>query len=454
MYQPMYSSSYQSIFRVHSLHEALTTDLEKISEVDLFLFLLDTYDVLLDDSELVADADDSYTELITKLEKFCFLNFEKLLSSIPGQMRGFPLGTFVYIVISLTRSLTKTSTVISGPTRTWMRENCVRSHSSYDISDFTVSDLLDALDILELNWNRFDVLTSELLNYINLLEARASYFISNFQSGNELNIAKHRRRYDDEGRYQISSAHIFELYVRFISMKRSFAQYTMFNTVPAPQQLPQNRWDVFIDQENRHLSIRKFRDVVSDSVWDNLVRISDMYRASYAVRGSKVSAYQAIAVNRPLNVLDKLSSFISYGNPDELHANLHVVEALNLNLIHAYFMSTFSISFLNYFFCSEEKSWNHRDHLKSATVPLILERRKRYDVLYRGVVHLTSKGSISDAFIYWLLLVRRDFKGILYGSMDFNKLCSFVLDNTELVEEQDVEERAHKRQKINEYKFE
>jgi hypothetical protein len=182
------------------------------------------------------------------------------------------------------------------------------------------------------------------------------------------------------------------------------------------------------------------------------VRISDIYRASYAVRGSKVSAYQAIAVNRPLNVLDQLSSFISYGKPVELHANLYVVEALQLNLVHAYFMSTFSISFQKYFFCSEEKSWNHRNHLKSATVPIILERRKRYDVLYRGAVHLTPYGSISDAFVYWLLLVRRDFKGILYGSMDFNKLCSFVLD-IEVVEEE-VEEQPRKRQRFNEYKYE
>tara|TARA_B110000091_G_C13751591_1_gene447912 strand:+ start:815 stop:1348 length:534 start_codon:yes stop_codon:yes gene_type:complete len=177
-----------------------------------------------------------------------------------------------------------------------------------------------------------------------------------------------------------------------------------------------------------------------------------MYRASYAVRGSKVSAYQAIAVNRPLNVLDKLSSFISYGKPRELHSNLHVVEALNLNLIHAYFMSTFSISFKNYFFCSEEKTWNHRNHLQSATVPIILERRKRYDVLYRGAVHLTPNGIMADAFVYWLLLVRRDFNGILYGSMDFNKLCSFMLE-TETIEEE-VEERSTKKQRLNEYTFE
>jgi hypothetical protein len=68
------------------------------------------------------------------------------------------------------------------------------------------------------------------------------------------------------------------------------------------------------------------------------------------------------------------------------------------------------------------------------------------------VVHLAPNGSISDAFVYWLLLVRRDFKGILYGSMDFNKLCSFVLD-IEVVEEE-VEEQPRKRQRFNEYKFE
>jgi hypothetical protein len=451
----MYQCNYKSVFRVHNVHEAVCFNLQKISEVDLFLFLLDTYDVLLDDITLVSDAGDVFTQLITKLEKFCFLNFEKLLSSIPGQMRGFPLGSFVYIIISLARSLSKATTVISGPTRTWMRKNRVRSHQSYDTSDFTISDLLDALDVLEVNWNKFEVLTSELLDYINALEARASYFISHFQTCNALNFAKHRRRVDDEGRYQISPTHIFELYVRFIAMKRSFAQYTMFDTIPSPHNLPPNRWDLFVDQENRHLSIRKFRDVVSDSVWDDMVRISDTYRASYAVRGSKVSSYQAIAVNRPLNVLDKLSSFISYGKPMELHANLFVKEALHLNLINAYFMSTFSISFRKYFFCSEQKSWDHLDQLKSAIVPLILERRKRYDVLYKSAVHLTPKnGTFAQAFVYWLLLVRRDFNGILYGSMDFNKLCSFVLDIVEEEVEEVEEGRVTKKQRLNEYKFE
>jgi hypothetical protein len=77
----MYQCNYKSVFRVHNVHEAVCFNLQKISEVDLFLFLLDTYDVLLDDITLVSDAGDVFTQLITKLEKFCFLNFEKLLSN-------------------------------------------------------------------------------------------------------------------------------------------------------------------------------------------------------------------------------------------------------------------------------------------------------------------------------------------------------------------------------------
>lgn len=441
----MYQCSYKSIYRCHTIGEVLAYDMAKIREVDLFLYLLDIYDLLLDDSCLTPEKE-TYMALNNKLEKFCFLNFSKLLSDIPGQMKGFTIGMFLYLILSLSRMKANNSTIIPENTRQWMRTNQVRSHQSYDTTDFAISDILDALDILELNWEKFPQLTSELLTYINALETRCCFFISCFCSENSLNIAKERKKVE-ENRYQISPAHIFEIYIRFIVMKRSFAQYTMFETVPSPQTLPENRWDAFLKQENRHLSIRKFRDIVADDVWENMVRLSDRYRASYKVRGSKVSAYQSIAENRPLHVLDSLSHVLAYASPDELHNNKLVTEALHLNLIHAYFQSTFSISFKHYFFCSEQKCWEHLPKLKTITVPIILERRKRYDVLYRSVIHLTPDGTFHQAFVYWLLLVRQDFNGILYSSMDFNKLCSFVLSI-------EVVDRAVKRQKLNNYIFE
>jgi hypothetical protein len=81
----MYQSKYKSIFRCHTLYEAINYDLKSISEVDLFLFLLDTYDILLEDANFVDENNETnYLNLIVKLEKFCFLNFNKLLSSNQG----------------------------------------------------------------------------------------------------------------------------------------------------------------------------------------------------------------------------------------------------------------------------------------------------------------------------------------------------------------------------------
>ena len=72
------------------------------------------------------------------------------------------------------------------------------------------------------------------------------------------------------------------------------------------------------------------------------------------------------------------------------------------------------------------------------TVPIVLERRKRYDVMHRGMVHLTPTGSFSDAFQLWLLMVRRDYRGILYGSMDFGRVCRAMFDPAEVVQQRQV----------------
>ena len=65
-------------------------------------------------------------------------------------------------------------------------------------------------------------------------------------------------------------------------------------------------------------------------------------------------------------------------------------------------------------------------------VPIVLERRHRYDVMHRGLVHLVPTGTFAEAFQLWLLIVRRDYRGILYGSMDFGRLCRLLFDPPEV----------------------
>ena len=431
----MYRSNYKSLFRCHTLVECIDFTLDNtVKKCDLFLYLLDTYDILLsyaDGSMIVDESDDiPYLRLANKLEVFVFEHWTSLLDRIPGQLKGWTEGMFVYVCICLCRWLASRPgcTVIPSETRDWMRKHSMRSHASYDTASFTVTDILNALDIFEQRWYTFKELNQHVMIYLDALEYRAAWFISHTAPKVLFDIQTRRVPVGDDDTFQIHPALIFDFYSRFIGIRRSFAQYTMFDTQPPPSQMPESRWDEFISKENRHLSIRKFRDRVQDVTWENQRRISDEPRSSYEARGSRVSAYQSLAANRPLAILDKLNSLTSYGKPHLLHAHHMVVNGLHLQMIHAHFMSVYSVSFRDFFFCSEEKSWNHRTRLPHMVVPVIIERRRRYDVLHRGLIQLVPNGTIEEAFVMWLLIVRRDYKGILYGSMDFGRLCRVMFD--------------------------
>jgi hypothetical protein len=441
----MYQSNYKSIFRCHTLVECVNYSVEPpIEKADLFLYLLDTYDILLSHAEgsMMVDENDNipYMRLATKLEKFAFEEWNSLFARIPGQLKGWCEGMFLYVCISLCRWLASKPgcTVIPEDTRMWMKRQKLRSHVSYDTSKFSISELLNAMDIVELQWSSLPSLTQHVLIYLDALEYRAAWFITHTAGGVLFDIQKHRIKID-ENQFQIHPALVYQLYVRFVGIRRSFAQYTMWDTVPSTD-LPETQWLAFLERENRHLTIRKFRDRIADATWANLKRLSDGPRASYNARGSRVSDYQSIAENHPMAIMDKLNHIIAYGKPEELHSNSFVYEGLHLQMVHAYFMSTYSVSFRDYFFCSSEKSWSHRKKLAHMVVPIVIERRQRYDVMYRGLIQLVPTGTFAEAFQLWCLFLRKDYKGILYGSMDFGRLCRSMFDPPTLTQQRSMGE--------------
>jgi hypothetical protein len=442
----MYHSNYKSLFRCHTLVECVNYALEPTTQkADLFLYLLDTYDILLShaDGSMIMDENDDvpYLRLAVKLEKYTFEAWDTLFDRIPGQLKGWCEGMFVYVCICLCRWLASKPgcTVIPSETRDWMRANRLRSHASYDTASFTIGDLLNALDIFEQRWYGFNELNQHIMLYLNALEFRAAWFISHTAPSSVFDIQTRRISTDDDS-FQIHPAMIYEFYVRFVSIRRSFAQYTMWDTVPPVAQMPETRWPEFIEKENRHLGIRKFRDCVQNVTWENMARLSDGPRASYNARGSRVSAYQSLAENRPLAILDKLNHLTGYGKVPLLHEHERIREGMHLQMIHAHFMSTYSVSFKDFFFCSSEKSWRHRTKLPHMVVPIIIERRHRHDVMHKGLIHLVPNGTVAEAFQLWLLMVRRDYRGILYGSMDFGRLCRMMFDPPEAAQSRDLGE--------------
>ena len=168
------------------------------------------------------------------------------------------------------------------------------------------------------------------------------------------------------------------------------------------------------------------------------MRPTDNVRASYNARGSRVSAYQALAENRPLAILDELNRITAYGKVHEVMEHEAICNGLFLNMVHAHFMSTYSVSFKDFFYCSSEKSWAHRSKLPHMVIPIILERRRRFDVMHKGLVHLVPHGTFAEAFQLWLLMVRRDYRGILYGSMDFGRLCRMLFDPPDVAQSREL----------------
>lgn len=442
----MYRSNYKSLFRCHTLVECMNYALDpKIPKADLFLYLLDMYDILLShaDGSMILDENDDlpYMRLAEKLEIYVFEAWDSLLDRIPGQLKGWCEGMFVYTCICLCRWLASRPgcTVIPSETRDWMREHALRSHASYDTASFTASDILNALDVFEQRWRGLPELNHHVMIYLNALEFRAAWLITHTAPANLFDIQVRRVPVSDD-MFQIHPAMLFEFYSRFMLIRRSFAQYTLWDTVPPVAQMPETRWDDFVQRENRHLGIRKFRDLVESVAWENLKRLSEGARASYNARGSRVTSYQALAENRPLAILDKISTVASYGKPEKVHEHPMICEGLHLQMIHAHFMSTYSVSFRDYFYCSYEKSWKHRAKLTHMVVPVIIERRSRYDVMHKGLLHLVPHGTVAEAFQLWLLFVRRDYRGILYGSMDFGRLCRALFDQQEVAQQRTLGE--------------
>jgi hypothetical protein len=444
----MYRSNYKSLFRCHTLTECVNYSLDSsVSKADLFLFLLDTYDILLShaDGSMIFDDDDDlpYLRLAEKLEKYAFVHWHTLFDRIPGQLKGWCEGMFLYVCCSKCRWLASKPgcTVVPSETRDWMKEHRLRTHASYDTASWTAGDLLNALDVLEMKWFEFKTIDQHFMIYLNTLEFRAAWFVAHTAPSGIYDIQKHRIKVSEQ-QFQIHPALLHDFYVRFMGLRRSFAQSIMFDAQPPIKNMPESRWDEFIEKENRHLSIRKFRDRIADLTWENMARLSDTPRVSYECRGSRVSAYQSVASNRPLSLLDKLNSVCAYSKPPVVHANKFVIEGLHLQMVHAHFMSTYSVNFKNFFFCSSEKSWKHRQTLITSVVPIILERRSRFDVMHRGLIHLVPVGTFAEAFQLWLLIVRRDYRGILYGSMDFGRLCRMMFDPPEAAQQRQISEGA------------
>ena len=146
----MYPAKYASIDRVHTVEEALLYPTEKAKGADLFLFVLDTYDCLLScvGGEIPCSPE-SCEKLRTKLYETLITRYDEIRDRIPGRLKGWTEATFLFVTAALAGTMGTSSSLVPPKVREWMKEQRLRVNDSYDVMEWTYTDLVSALEALE-----------------------------------------------------------------------------------------------------------------------------------------------------------------------------------------------------------------------------------------------------------------------------------------------------------------
>ena len=144
----MYPSKYKASVRIHSVDDAITTPIHNKTPADMFLYCLDLYDVCINHMESNTTMQNVST-IKTSLTQFMSDKFIQLNERIPGQMKGWTQGMFVYTCYSGFNTLTTLNTSLN---KQWMYDNRLCMTQNMDTTNWSFFTWCKSLDALELQW--------------------------------------------------------------------------------------------------------------------------------------------------------------------------------------------------------------------------------------------------------------------------------------------------------------
>lgn len=437
-----YPAQFNTAGRVRSVKEAVEYSFNgKESTVELFLYMLDTYDVLLD----IASGGSSFptgretwnnvllNKLYIKMRKILVNRWDALNEFIPGRLKGWTQGLFWYIEMMLIRYIMITSPnmlILNNKLKDWLNVNYIKANDSYNLNTWSFMDIVRALEILEAHMNELPW-SEEIFEYLDVIEYRCAELCTLNYSFSVLDRAEHRIEIS-KSVYQLHPTGIQELMARCTLIRRSAELWFAWDTVPAPD-IQQHYFDDFIEKEKRQLTQRKFRDELNNRILENMLRPSERIIQSYRLRGADVSDYGALAVNRPLYMLDALGKECSYGKFETLMEDFRIPDAMYMGMVHMHVSSIYNLQFIEYFYLSEKKIHKHKHKVHLVLAPFIIQRSNRYDCMWKGNVVPSRDGSFYWAFLTWITLIRTKCRGVVYGGVNLVPLTRLILDKPKVI---------------------
>jgi len=435
----MYRTEYQTMYRIHTVDEAIAYDIPR-NGTDLFLYLIDTYDVLLSITadQLPLPSTRQMDALRKKLTKYLLDHYSEMYKPIPGALYGWTESMLMWVVllslidIQHWHSNMKLSTAV----RSWAKKNRVRMFEDYDLTTWNLDTLVGQLDCLSLRWHTLEP-CNELSEFLEIIWRFAARFTLRMHSKDVLNIDNYTEEVPKTTKVRLSADGVMVFLSRFYwynHMILLHARWRIIKDSPDFPSVESTNLGRFLALERRHFVTRRFRDGIIEWMWDKMTLFGDQEIASHDQLGDEVSAFTCMYARFPAGLVSLWQRILTYEEYEDIVKCRAIADFAVLHMIQAHFSSVYNVSFLKLFFLHDKIMHRHTSGIDKSSTPLIFYWYNKFVCFFHGVVYQHPDGtSVAHAFVIWVTLLRTKCGCKCYNSMDFTNLCEQILDKADVV---------------------
>lgn len=436
----MFKTPYRSLFRVHTIKEAIELDMPK-DKTDLFLYLIDTYDVLLSIStaSLPSPSRAELTNLRMKFHNCILDNFHKMYTPIPGAVLGWTESMLMYVVMLSVIEIQHMNSPMEMPTklRDYVKNNKLRMYEDHDMTTWNLDTVCSQLDCISLRWEFLEP-CQELDELLEIMWRFAARFILRLHTKDVINVENYQEDVAKQVRVRLTPDGIMVFMSRWFWFNHMIKLRSKWKTIREPvydcPSLETSNWKQWITHEKRHFVTRRFRDGISDWMWDKLILFGDQEIASHDQLGDEVSAFTCMYARFPAGLVSLWQRILTYKDYEEIIECKAIKDYVHVHMINAHFTSVYNVSFLKYFFIYDKKLHQHINAISKASTPIVLYWYNKFFCYFHGKVYEHPGGtSVGHAFLLWCYILRKECEGRCYDSMDFSQLCEQLMDKKEVV---------------------
>jgi hypothetical protein len=365
----MYQSTYLSV-RVHTEDEALSIEPE--GNADILLWLIDVYDI--GESEKCAEA----------VQKLILKKFHKLYERVPGILPQWTKGMMAWV----------TYLNALKPCYEYDAEWVVKNHFMVqeDPENWSVVDMLTALDALALRWNTVCNLDRKPLQaYLRCIWSCAKKWTMHLHPTVEHGLK--------EGELmKLHPKQIMACFSRFFWFNRTLELYDLYERNPCEEQC-----ENFFVSELRHFILRKFRDELLTDTWETLPLWGDQEIAGHDQLGDSMSSYSALYKRQPVCLLQMVQKCVLYDDPKDVRKQFP--NSTDMKIIQTYFQNNYKVDFVKFFVCFERNHAKHEKAVRSSAVPIIVESFGKFSVVHQNRAY--CHGTVAEVFPVWAKLAKK-----------------------------------------------